>query len=183
MAVSLAPLPYQEGSVKETLYPLIYFYCARNLLVHSYRMQTNREKSKESPSASERRAYRTSYLDDIRIYCQATHSSIISVKNIMESYARASSQMINYNKSSMILSKNSADALKNTLPALLGLQREDQQERYLGLPSVVGHSKKGVFSYIRDRVWQRIQGWYEKNLSQAGKAVYNQSYKPYPCSR
>ncbi|KAL0285522.1 UNVERIFIED_CONTAM: putative mitochondrial protein [Sesamum angustifolium] len=37
--------------------------------------------------------------------------------------------------------------------------------------SVVGSSKKGVFSYIRDRVWQRIKGCCEKNLSQAGKAT------------
>ncbi|KAL0283938.1 UNVERIFIED_CONTAM: hypothetical protein Sangu_2475900 [Sesamum angustifolium] len=75
----------------------------------------------------------------------------------------------------MVLSKNSTDTLKDTLPTLLGLQREDQQERYLGLPSVVGRSKKGVFSYIRDRVWQRIKGWWERNLSQAGKATMIQS--------
>ncbi|KAL0297948.1 UNVERIFIED_CONTAM: hypothetical protein Sangu_2462500 [Sesamum angustifolium] len=67
--------------------------------------------------------------------------------------------MINYSKSSMVFSKNSPDNLKDELPVLLGLQGADQQERYLGLPSVVGRSKKGVFSYIRDRVWQRIKGW------------------------
>ncbi|KAL0288754.1 UNVERIFIED_CONTAM: putative mitochondrial protein [Sesamum angustifolium] len=115
------------------------------------------------------------FADDTQIYCQATHSSIIFVKNILETYAKASGQMINYNKSSMVLSKNSTDTLKDTLPMLLGLQREDQQERYLGLPSVVGRSKKGVFSYIRDRVWQRIRGWCERNLSQAGKATMIQS--------
>ncbi|KAL0301821.1 UNVERIFIED_CONTAM: putative mitochondrial protein [Sesamum radiatum] len=115
------------------------------------------------------------FADDTQIYCQATHSSIIFVKNILETYAKASGQMINYNKSSMVLSKNSTDTLKDTLPTLLGLQREDQQERYPGLPSVVGRSKKGVFSYIGDRVWQRIKGWCERNLSQAGKATMIQS--------
>ncbi|KAL0408244.1 UNVERIFIED_CONTAM: putative ribonuclease H protein [Sesamum radiatum] len=124
-----------------------------------------------------RRASSISHLlfaDDTQIYCQATHSSIISVKNILESYARATGQMINYNKSSMVMSKNSSNTLKETLSTLLGLQRKDQQE-HLGLPSVVGRSKKGVFSYIRDRVWQRIRGWSEKNLSQTGKATMIQS--------
>ncbi|KAL0449472.1 UNVERIFIED_CONTAM: putative mitochondrial protein [Sesamum latifolium] len=115
------------------------------------------------------------FADDTQIYCEATHLSITSIKNILEIYAKASGQMINYSKSSMILSKNSPDNLKDDLPAILRLQRTDQQERYLGLPSVVGRSKKGVFSYIRDRVWQRIKGWSENNLSQAGKAIMIQS--------
>ncbi|KAL0408431.1 UNVERIFIED_CONTAM: putative mitochondrial protein [Sesamum radiatum] len=98
------------------------------------------------------------FADDTQLYCEASHPSITSVKDILDTYARASGQMINYNKSSMVLSKNSPDNLKDELPALLGLQISEQHERYLGLPSVVGRSKRGVFSYIRDRVWQRIKG-------------------------
>ena len=43
--------------------------------------------------------------------------------------------------------------------------------RYLGLPSLIGRSKRATFSYIKDTIWKRIQGWRNKLLSQAGKGV------------
>lgn len=44
-------------------------------------------------------------------------------------------------------------------------------ERYLGLPVFVGQPRTNVFAYLKERVWQRIQGWKEKMLSRAGKEV------------
>jgi hypothetical protein len=35
----------------------------------------------------------------------------------------------------------------------------------------VGNNKAQIFSYLKDRVWQRIQGWKEKLLSNAGKEI------------
>ncbi|KAL0378864.1 UNVERIFIED_CONTAM: putative mitochondrial protein [Sesamum radiatum] len=39
------------------------------------------------------------------------------------------------------------------------------------MPAVVGRSKREVFLNLKDRVWNRLQSWKNKNLSQAGKAV------------
>ena len=44
-------------------------------------------------------------------------------------------------------------------------------EKYLGLPSLVGRGKKASFNYIKERVWQKLQGWEGKLLSQAGREV------------
>jgi hypothetical protein len=44
-------------------------------------------------------------------------------------------------------------------------------ERYLGLPTAVGRSKGGVFKYLKDRVWNKVQGWMEQSLSVGGKEV------------
>ena len=44
-------------------------------------------------------------------------------------------------------------------------------ERYLGLPVHVGISRSQIFKYLKDRVWQRIQGWKERFLSWAGKEI------------
>jgi hypothetical protein len=41
----------------------------------------------------------------------------------------------------------------------------------LGLPIHVGNNKVEIFSYLKERVWQRIQGWKEKLLSNAGKKI------------
>ena len=36
---------------------------------------------------------------------------------------------------------------------------------------MVGRSKKAAFSFIKDRVWQKINSWSRKCLSKAGKEV------------
>jgi len=53
----------------------------------------------------------------------------------------------------------------------LGINRESFNDKYLGLPIHVGSNKAQVFGFLKDRVWQRIQGWKEKFLSHAGKEV------------
>lgn len=41
--------------------------------------------------------------------------------------------------------------------------------QYLGLPVILGRSKKEIFSMVMDRVWKKIKGWKEKVLSRFGK--------------
>lgn len=43
--------------------------------------------------------------------------------------------------------------------------------KYLGLPSMIGISKKAVFSFNKDRVWKRINAWNSRNFSRACKEV------------
>jgi hypothetical protein len=51
------------------------------------------------------------------------------------------------------------------------LEQESWNERYLGLPVYVGQSRIKTFAYIKDRIWQWIQGWKEKLLSKARKEI------------
>lgn len=44
-------------------------------------------------------------------------------------------------------------------------------EKYLGLPTVIGRSKKVVFGCLKDRVWKKLQGWKEKLLSRPEKEI------------
>ena len=52
---------------------------------------------------------------------------------------------------------------------ILNVQNESLSDKYLGMPTDVGHSKKDTFRYLRDRVWEKVRGWMEKLLSAAGK--------------
>ena len=54
---------------------------------------------------------------------------------------------------------------------LLGVHAVRQYEKYLGLPSFVSRSKKASFSNIKERVWNKLQGWKHRFLSQAGKEI------------
>lgn len=54
---------------------------------------------------------------------------------------------------------------------ILGVYSDIGDSKYLGLPSLIGHSKKTVFRYLKDKAFQKIQSWSSKLLSRAGKAV------------
>jgi hypothetical protein len=43
--------------------------------------------------------------------------------------------------------------------------------KYLGLPSMIGRSRKAIFSFIKDRIWKKINSWSSKCLSKAGREV------------
>ena len=46
-----------------------------------------------------------------------------------------------------------------------------QYEKYLGLPSFVGRKKKQCFDFIKEKVWNKLQGCEEKLLLQVGREV------------
>lgn len=60
---------------------------------------------------------------------------------------------------------------QHELKHVLGVSKDIGDSKYLGLPSLVGRSKKTIFRYLKDKVYQKIQGWSSKLLSRAGKAV------------
>lgn len=105
------------------------------------------------------------------LFCRATDDEALALKWILDLYAKASGQVINYEKSSMTFSKRTLPAKRTRIAQVLGVQVVDQYDRYLGMPAVVGKSKKQLFSIIRDRISKRINGWQEKTLSQPGKEV------------
>ena len=61
--------------------------------------------------------------------------------------------------------------MTESIKTTLNVQNESLSDRYLGMPTDVGHSKNGTFRYLRDRAWENIRGWMEKILSAAGKEV------------
>ncbi|GAU51576.1 hypothetical protein TSUD_414250 [Trifolium subterraneum] len=64
-----------------------------------------------------------------------------------------------------------AEAAKEDLSRILGVKLVLGTGIYLGLPSMVGRSKKAIFSYIKDRIWKRINSWRWRALSKAGKEI------------
>ena len=45
-------------------------------------------------------------------------------------------------------------------------------ETYLGLPTLVGRAKYHTFSYLKDRIWKKLQGWKGLMLLRAGKEIF-----------
>ncbi|KAL0416512.1 UNVERIFIED_CONTAM: hypothetical protein Slati_3483100 [Sesamum latifolium] len=99
----------------------------------------------------------------------------VAVRRVLDVYKLASGQEINLHKPSAAFSRNTSIETRQQLAGILGVHLENKHEVYLGLPAVAFRSKRALFSALKDRIWKRIQGWQEKLLSQAGKAVLIQA--------
>ncbi|KAL0442158.1 UNVERIFIED_CONTAM: hypothetical protein Sradi_0154700 [Sesamum radiatum] len=86
-------------------------------------------------------------------------------------YGKASGQEINLENFVIVFSKNTADNLRTDISEGLGIRQAEKHEKYLGLPSVVGRSRKAIFSSLRVKVWKKISSSGEKQLSQADKEI------------
>ena len=89
----------------------------------------------------------------------------------MQTYCEASGQVINYQKSSVVFSKNTPDPFKMEAAAIFGVPIVETPGKYLGLPSDWGRSKKQALEWLKERISDKLSGWKENLLSQAGKYV------------
>ncbi|XP_074322969.1 uncharacterized protein LOC141659929 [Apium graveolens] len=76
-----------------------------------------------------------------------------------------------FSKVGCIFSANVRTDKQQELENILGVYNGLGDGKYLGLPSLIGRSKKSVFNFLKDRVEKRIQGWGNKLLSKGGKMV------------
>ncbi|GAA0163890.1 hypothetical protein LIER_39678 [Lithospermum erythrorhizon] len=121
--------------------------------------------SRESPSISH-----ILFADDTMIFCRATLEEAKVVMNILREYEAVSGQMINI-KCSISSSPRTGGRMRGDILVVLGMKEVRDQDKYLGLPSHIGRTKKEIFPYIVGRVEERPRGWKGKLLSQAGKEI------------
>ena len=70
-----------------------------------------------------------------------------------------------------ISQKNTWPSLYVAISRVIPYSTNPSNNLYLGLPILMGNSKKRAFQGILDKVLGRIEGWRAKTLSQVGKLV------------
>ncbi|KAL0385749.1 UNVERIFIED_CONTAM: hypothetical protein Sradi_2969200 [Sesamum radiatum] len=63
------------------------------------------------------------------------------ITRLLDTYACASRQAINFGKSSVVFSRNVALTIQTFIAGILGIQQTEKHHLYLGLPGMVGKSQ------------------------------------------
>ena len=111
------------------------------------------------------------FADDSLLFCRATQNEVEVIFGVLQTYANASGQCINLEKSSVFFSSNTSASQKQDILRVLGVQEVHRFDSYLGLPTLVWRSKYHTFSYLKDRIRKKLQGWKGKLLSRASKEI------------
>ena len=102
---------------------------------------------------------------------RANDNEVDKILDILSTYEAASGQKMNMEKSEVSFSRNIEQEKQDMLQMKLSFKAVEYHEKYLGLPTFVGSSKKKMFQYIQERVVKKLKGWKEGFLSQAGREI------------
>ena len=111
------------------------------------------------------------FADDSLILMHADRRNATNLKNVLDTYCAASGQKLSHDKSSIFFSMNTMVEVKEEVCQILNVMTESLNDKYLGLPALVGAERSDCFRHLVDRVRQRVNGWKEKLLSMGGKEV------------
>ena len=93
------------------------------------------------------------------------------IGDILNTYELASGQKINLEKTDVSFSWGVVDTRRRSLVGKLGVRLVTNHEKYLGVPAVVGRSKKALMKGLQEKLWKKLQGWKGMILSKPGREV------------
>ncbi|XP_058749172.1 uncharacterized protein LOC131622119 [Vicia villosa] len=111
------------------------------------------------------------FTDDCFLFCRANITEVHNIMEILNLYVAASGQDINLFKFEVFFSRNISLSAQEDLANIMGVRHVLGTCTYLGLPSLIGRSKKAAFGYVKDQIWKKINSWRGRPISKAGKEV------------
>jgi len=111
------------------------------------------------------------FANDCFLFFRARDQEAMTMKNILSAYEAASGEAINLQKSEMYCSRNTPTDCQDRIATVLGVKQVLGTSKYLGLPSMIGRRKKATFKFVKDRIWNKINSWSNRCLSQAGREI------------
>jgi hypothetical protein len=111
------------------------------------------------------------FAGDSLLFCRASIVEWARLQAVLEGYEKASGQKLNREKTSIFFSRNTKVEAKSLILLAAGVNSTTRYKNYLGLPALVGRSKASSFTALKGKIWERMNGWKEKFLSQAWKEI------------
>lgn len=91
------------------------------------------------------------FADDCIIFSKATLQDVGAIQEALSLYELSSGQKVNFNKTTVSYSKGVSLVRREEMAATLGVRLVDVHDRYLGLPTTVGRSKKVITKGVKER--------------------------------
>ncbi|XP_024008064.1 uncharacterized protein LOC112084035 [Eutrema salsugineum] len=111
------------------------------------------------------------FVDDSLFFCKADIQQGAEILRIINTYGMASGQQLNLGKSSIMFGDRVDPDLKRSVKNTIGISTEGGMAMYLGLPEQICGSKKKVFSFVHERLSNRVNNWSARLLSKGGKEI------------
>jgi hypothetical protein len=105
------------------------------------------------------------------LFFKSFASEAYHVKQCLKDYEGASGQCVNFQKSSIIFSRNTPHHIRSNISVCLNVPETLDQGLYLGLPSQINRKKRSIFTYIEDRIRHRLGGWKKGDFIEVGCAI------------
>ncbi|XP_074314561.1 uncharacterized protein LOC141649780 [Silene latifolia] len=99
------------------------------------------------------------FADDSIIFVKANENQARVVMDVLSKYERASGQLVSKKKTMVSFSKGTVEWRREKVARVLGVQVVAEQDRYLGLPTVIGQSKHALTKIVCDKLNNKMQGW------------------------
>lgn len=140
----------------DPLSPYLYLLCTEGLsallneavkenLIHGFKASNN------GPSISH-----MLFADDSLLFCQAKEEECQQVLKLLDTYAQASGQHVNFQKSALLFGKTVPAEVQTAITTLTGISRVGGFGKYMGLPEVIGRNKYDLFAYLSQRVQNKL---------------------------
>lgn len=111
------------------------------------------------------------FADDSLIYFKTTNDNTDMIKDSLNTYEKASGQVINFDKSAITFTRNVLQRNVQYIKDNLQLQVCQGHDLYLGLATFSVRSKRIQFGYFRDRAVKKLDDWKHIFFSEGGREV------------
>ena len=155
----------------DPLSPFLFLLCAEGLSALLHKASMRKDLNGVVASTRGPRISHLLFADDSLIFCKASEKEGAEVQRILQVYESSSGQQLNRNKSALFFSCNTPTRTQELIKTMFGAQVIKPHESYLGLPFLIGKSKKNTFAQLTQKLASKLVGWKEKILSNAGKEV------------
>ncbi|XP_057453964.1 uncharacterized protein LOC130745626 [Lotus japonicus] len=117
------------------------------------------------------------FADDSIVFARANVDEARTLQAIVATYERASGQVINLDKSMLLVSRNVTDNIFDELKQLLNVKAVESYDKYLGLPTVIDGICAEIDSMISRWAWRigdgsKVHAWTDKWLPNGVPLTY-----------
>lgn len=110
------------------------------------------------------------FADDTLLFFRATEGEATRIRGLLDVFARATGQLINPQKCSILFGKHCRSGDKDDVVRVLGVQNASFEEKYLGLPTPNRRMSKGRFKNIQEKFTKRFVMWCD-HMARSGRKV------------